>query len=94
MAALEVGMVERGKLQIEELHIEVLRPFKVADVNDVVLQLGCGDCGFPSMGIHGSASQVMPPLRQTADCDCRRARRIDESIEASQLGAAESVFRR
>ena len=57
-----VGMIERGKLQIEELHIEVLRPFEVADIYDVMLQLGSGDWLF-QRGIHSSGSQVMPPLR-------------------------------
>ena len=56
-------MIERGKLQIEELHIEVLRPFEVADIYDVMLQLGSGDWLF-QRGIHNNGSQVMPPLRQ------------------------------
>ena len=51
-----IGMIERGELQVEELHIEVFRWFKVADVNDVVLQLGRGDCRLSNMRVHGGLS--------------------------------------
>ena len=88
-----VGMIERGELQVEELHIEVFRPFKVADVNDVVLQLGCGDVRLFHMDVHGSASLATPPLRRLRTQLPARAPRWQKH-QGFAARRAEQVFRR
>jgi hypothetical protein len=45
-------MIEGGKLQVEELRIKVLRSLQIADIDDVMLQLGSWDSSRSNMRIH------------------------------------------
>jgi hypothetical protein len=47
-----VGMVQRGELQIEEPHIEILRFAEVFDVDHMMLQLGCACLVRSDRGCH------------------------------------------
>ena len=72
-----VGMIVGGELQVEQLGIEVGRSLEVADIDDVVLQLGCCDLWHSNMRVHGSGPSLV--RFRTADaavvlvCGCRSA---------------------
>jgi hypothetical protein len=51
-------MVQRGELQIEQLHIEVLRLREIVDIDHVMLQLGRGYLSGCDVRCHGGGSSL------------------------------------
>src|SRR5208282_1272815 len=90
-----VGMIEGRELQVEELRIKVLRSLQVADIDDVVLQLGSRDRCVSNWRVHCEISS-RSSIQITQLCCCRSAfgshvrvaGKAGKWIEASQVVTA------